>query len=120
MTPNVTPEVLALIKEGTPKPQAPALVVTAAPQKAAEPVAAPVVPESAVEPAKARPQKERAPEVISFVPMTVRVPTKIPEALLKAASDRKLRKAKPFTQQDIVAEALQNWLQKHGYMPEKG
>jgi hypothetical protein len=57
---------------------------------------------------------------MSFVPMTVRVPTRIPEALLKAASERKLKKTKPYTQQDIVAEALQNWLQKHGYMPLKG
>jgi len=34
--------------------------------------------------------------------------------LLKASSDRKIKKVHPFTQQDIVAEALTDWLKKNG------
>jgi hypothetical protein len=119
MTPQITPEAYALIKEGTPKPQTPAIVV-AAPEKPQETATDKPVREPAIESARPRTQKEREPEVVSFTPMTVRVPSKIPAALLKAASERKLQKNKPYTQQDIVAEALQVWLQKHGYMPEKG
>lgn len=47
--------------------------------------------------------------------MTFRVPATIPPALLKASSERKIKQIQPFTQQDIVAEALTAWLQKNGY-----
>jgi len=42
----------------------------------------------------------------------IRLPATIPPALLKASSERKIKKIHPFTQQDIVAEALTVWLQK--------
>lgn len=119
MTPKISPEAYALIKGGTPTPQTPAIVVAGS-EKPQEKAAPQVARDSTTEPTKPRPQKEREPEIVSFTPMTVRVPTRIPAALLKAASERKLKKARPFTQQDIVAEALQNWLQENGYMPDKG
>ena len=47
--------------------------------------------------------------------MTVRLPADIPPKLLRAATDRKIAKQRPFTQQEIVAEALAQWLRKNGY-----
>jgi hypothetical protein len=119
MTPKISPEAYALIKGGTPTPQTPAIVVAGS-EKPQEKTAPQVARDSTAEPARPGPRKEREPEIVSFTPMTVRVPARIPAALLKAASERKLKKARPFTQQDIVAEALQNWLQENGYMPDKG
>jgi hypothetical protein len=49
--------------------------------------------------------------------MSVRVPPEIPEGLIRASADRKIKKQKPWTQQDIIAEALSEWLQKHGGLP---
>jgi hypothetical protein len=48
------------------------------------------------------------------VSMTFRLPAQLPEALLRAAMERKLRHEEPFTQQDIVAEAVREWLDRHG------
>jgi len=47
--------------------------------------------------------------------MTVRLPADIPPKLLRAATDRKIARQRPFTQQEIVAEALAQWLRKNGY-----
>ena len=48
------------------------------------------------------------------VSMTFRLPTELPAALLRVAMERKLRREEPFTQQDIVAEALREWLERNG------
>jgi hypothetical protein len=116
-TPTLPPEAFAIIKEGTPKPQT--QLAATAPARPQEPALSKPAGES-VEPAKPRAQKERTTEVVASVPMTVRVASEIPLALLKASSERKLKKVRPYTQQDIVAEALQHWLQKNGYLPHKG
>jgi len=34
---------------------------------------------------------------------------------MQAAFDRKMKRQRPFTQQEIVSEALSLWLKKHGY-----
>ena len=54
------------------------------------------------------PLERRAP-----VSITVRLPAELPPALLRVAMERKLRGARPFTQQDIVAEALRDWLERN-------
>ena len=46
--------------------------------------------------------------------MTFRLPTELPAALLRVAMERKLRREEPFTQQDIVAQALREWLERNG------
>ena len=55
------------------------------------------------------PAQRRAP-----VSMTFRLPAELPTALLRAAMERKLRGEPPCTQQDIVAEAVRDWLERHG------
>ena len=51
-----------------------------------------------------------------LVSLTVRVPRVVPPGLLLASMDRKLKRQRPWTQQEIVAEALTHWLKSHGYL----
>ena len=55
------------------------------------------------------------PTVEGISPITVRLPAGVAGRLLRASLERKLRRDEPFTQQDIVAEALQDWLCRHGH-----
>ena len=52
----------------------------------------------------------------NLVSLTVRVPRMVSPGLLLASVDRKLKRQRPWTQQEIVAEALTLWLQQHGYL----
>ena len=52
----------------------------------------------------------------NLVSLTVRVPRIVSPGLLLASVDRKLKRQRPWTQQEIVAEALTLWLQQHGYL----
>ena len=45
--------------------------------------------------------------------LSIRLPAEIPQALLRASLDRKLKRIKPWTQQDIVAEALLQWFKRN-------
>ena len=53
---------------------------------------------------------------VGTVSITVRMPGSLPPRLLRASVERKLRREIPFTQQEIVAEALTLWLEQHGYL----
>ncbi|OYW23857.1 MAG: hypothetical protein B7Z55_03120 [Planctomycetales bacterium 12-60-4] len=50
------------------------------------------------------------------VSLNVRIEPEISTALLRASMDRKIQRLDPFTQRDIVADALADWLKKHGYL----
>jgi hypothetical protein len=137
-TPNLSPEAIALIKEGSPKPKVEAPVIAPAPEGVPEKtIDVALVREkraeesdvSGKEPgatsseavkapkAKATREKDLSPMATpSFVSMTFRVPPEIPEGLLRASMERKLKKVRPATQQEIVAEALSEWLKKNGYL----
>ena len=47
--------------------------------------------------------------------ITVRVPGDLTARMLRVATDRKLARIWPFTQQGIVAEAITQWLERNGY-----
>ena len=47
------------------------------------------------------------------VSMTFRLAADLSAQLVRAAVERKLRREPPFSQQDIVAEALTAWLKRH-------
>lgn len=69
-------------------------------------------------PARSKPVRDREPEPMALnalVSMTFRVPTEIPSSLVRASADRKARRVRPYTQQEIVAEALAQWLKRNGY-----
>ena len=50
------------------------------------------------------------------VSLNTRIDPEISAALLTASMQRKIQRQQPFTQQDIVAEALRDWLRKHGLL----
>ncbi|MCX6917143.1 MAG: hypothetical protein NT167_29575 [Verrucomicrobia bacterium] len=47
--------------------------------------------------------------------MSFRLPAQLSARLIEVAVRRKLRHERPFSQQDIVAEALAAWLKGHDY-----
>jgi hypothetical protein len=114
---SLPPEAIALIKQGTPKPQTDnPLVVGVKPREVSTPAPVAVATEP---PAKPRAKKEQPATTSPLVSIYVRLPADLSQSLLKSSSERKMNKTRPFTQQDIIAEALQTWLQKNGSHPEK-
>ena len=121
-TPELPPEAWALIREGTPRPQREKPVrVESIPR--ADSGATPVEPsDDSTEVETSKPVRARstpAREVEPLPPaglahLSVRLPAEIPQALLRASLDRKLKRQKPWTQQDIVAEALGQWFKRNG------
>lgn len=65
---------------------------------------------------------EGAPPLLPSGPvsMTFRLPADLPETLLRVSMSRKLRRAKPCTQQDIVTTALREWLDRNADGRETG
>jgi hypothetical protein len=49
------------------------------------------------------------------ISVTFRLPADLAGKLLEASLRRKLRREEPFTQRDIIAEALLDWLKKAGF-----
>ncbi|MEI8313675.1 MAG: hypothetical protein WCH98_23240 [Verrucomicrobiota bacterium] len=47
------------------------------------------------------------------VSMTFRLPADLPETLLRVSMERRLARRKPWSQQDIVAEAVRQWLERN-------
>lgn len=69
----------------------------------------------------ARPRSRPAPEPTSItdyllVPITTRLNPRTADALRRAHLEQKLRRQSPSTQQEIVEEALQEWLRDNGYL----
>jgi hypothetical protein len=57
-------------------------------------------------------EREESPFPIR-VPQTYRLPQRLVEDLARAAMERKIKRRKPWSQQDIVAEAIGEWLRHH-------
>jgi hypothetical protein len=91
----------------TPLPELPPAVRASLPPVAA-PTAAPELRAMAFS-HSTLPAERRAP-----VSMTFRLPSELPSALLRVAMERKLRGEPPCTQQDIVAQAVREWLERNG------
>ena len=47
--------------------------------------------------------------------LSVRIDSRIAAALLRAMTERKITATAPWVQQEIVTEALLDWLKKHGF-----
>lgn len=120
----VSPEARDFIEAGTPKPQ----FVQAQPEEAVEESTS-LVPEPAETVIPSIERKEISiPAAAPFVhvhqpageiplpvllPQTFRLPQRLVEDLARAAIERKIKRRKPWSQQDIVAEAIKEWLRKH-------
>ena len=59
------------------------------------------------------PEPAAAPLKISN--LSVRIDSRIAASLLRAMTERRIEGTAPATQQDIVADAMVDWLKKHGY-----
>jgi len=76
-------------------------------------------PETAVKANKPRLAREKPMEQLpprNLVTLSIRVPSDITDALLRASTERKLKRVKAHTQQEIAAEALTLWLERNGYL----
>ena len=115
-------EALAFVNGVKPESVAEPAAATAAPPTPLPPPPAAGGTEQGVNPAGLdkrsmlrREEPAGAPDA-GLVSVTVRVPRFVLPGLLLASVDRKLKRQRPWTQQEIVAEALANWLRKHGYL----
>jgi hypothetical protein len=123
-TPSLNADAAAFLSAGAANPK-PTLVRESAPL-VAKPVPEPA-PEVALaesprpevaRPMKKPPREKQAdfPGAVGLVSMTFRLPAEIPAGLIRASADRRLRRETPSSQQEIVAEALMQWLSKHDYL----
>lgn len=97
--PKSTPEATSK-KENIPMARA------ALKENFAEPASTPMPPSAALPPFT----------MAGAVSLNVRIEPEISTALLRASMDRKIQRLDPFTQRDIVAEALADWLRGRGYL----
>lgn len=107
-TTNLDPEAVAFVQAGQAKPRAELHEVS--------PVPEPITP-TRPEPPGLHWNVEPAVDLeTGLMTLSVRVPRSLPSSLLLASVDRKLKRQRPWTQQEIVAEALTAWLKQHGYL----
>jgi hypothetical protein len=121
LTEAVSSEARDFIQAGNPRPQ---FVQTQSGKLEREESSA-LVPElskTAIGPAEKNQIPSPAPDVQQppdeiplsvLVPQTYRVPQQLVEDLARAAIERKIKRRRPWSQQDIVAEAIKEWLRKH-------
>jgi hypothetical protein len=117
----VSPEARDFIEAGTPKPQ----FVQPQPEKVereASPALLPEPPKTVIDPTEKKQISVPVPVVHQpadeipspvLVPQTFRLPQRLIEELARAAIERKIKRRRPWSQQDIVAEAIKEWLRKH-------
>jgi hypothetical protein len=93
--------------------EAPKVETTRAEQKTKEPVSEPLLPKENVQtPEIATTSQHPA----GMMGLNTRVPPHISAALLRASVDRKIERRSRAAVQDIVNEALTEWLIKAGYI----
>jgi len=114
-TGSLTDAALDFVKAGTPKPPADAVLSAVVPAKPAA-VDEPRPMARSAKPRLRIGEESEGEAEAGLVSLTVRVPRIVPPGLLLASVDRKLKRQRPWTQQEIVAEALTHWLQEHGYL----
>ena len=114
-TGDLSGEASAFLAAGNPKPfQANAVSAAAPPPQAAG--GEEIRPANPPEPRfRVNDRGDEEPEA-GLVSLTVRVPRILLPGLLLASVDRKLKRKRPFTQQEIVTEAITAWLKTHGYL----
>jgi hypothetical protein len=118
----VSPEARDFIQAGIPKSQ---FVQTDSKKEEGEATPPALLETKAVEQTSEaqQPAKKRMPKQVTeegeesplpiLVPQTYRLPQRLVEDLARAAMERKIKRRKPWSQQDIVAEAIGEWLSHH-------
>lgn len=115
----MTPDKIAFIKGAEVKTQEPAKTkeVELATESSDDTKPAERKPKAA----KRSPKEEYEPapnEVLDeiLVSRTARFQYRTAQALTRAHLERKLKRQKPTTQQEIIETAVQHWLKEHGYL----
>ena len=114
-TNSLSDAALDFVKAGSPRPELEPVATAVAPSKPAA-VEEPRPAANSVKRSLRIGEDGDAEAEAGLVSLTVRVPRIVPPGLLLASVDRKLKRQRPWTQQEIVAEALTRWLQEHGYL----
>ena len=113
----LTPEEEAFLNTGKPTPVTPAEPKSKPkPKKEAPPMARSAVKEQFTPdtpPASGNPAQYALAGTGSI---NARIDPLITTALLRASVERRISRQTPSTQRDIIAEALSDWLKKHGYL----
>lgn len=71
----------------------------------------PVPAVSSPAPAEVKPSADS--KITGTISMTFRLPAALSGRLGRVSAERKLQRQRPFSQQDIVAEALDEWLKRN-------
>ncbi len=126
-TVDLPPEAVALIREGNPTPKAAHPIISRVETKpdTGEPQATDPARNASERPGRPRSdnslarkgEKSRSNEALPLEEPTVsrsfRLPESLPPALLRAATERRINRVPPWTQEEIVTEAIQQWLKKN-------
>jgi hypothetical protein len=116
-TPELSQEALDFITGAAAKPSShPVPVVNSEPpaaQSNAVSLALPPIAPSKSNRVLNEPSQLSPTPTSATISMTFRLPAHLAPRLFRASVERKLQRAHPFSQQDIVAEALANWLQSN-------
>jgi len=119
-TAELSPEALAFIRQGTPKPEAERLAskpIAPASEIKSQPPENDAAAEAVARPKpRIQARQEAAPVQGPLVGLSFRLPAEIHHALMRASFERKMQRQEPWTQQEIAAEALAGWLKKQGYL----
>ena len=109
----------AFLKQGRAKPRAKKKAKPtpkSQPRKEEPPMSKPAMKRQVVvesPPEVSRIELPTSPPKVNF--LTARIDSRIADALLRAATERRIQRIVPATHQDIVGEAMVDWLKKHGY-----
>lgn len=125
--PTLSPEATAFLKAAEPTPLAsaveevrPTLALAPAPVQERREAPLDKTPDEAPQRRNTKSDRIENAKEVSAVPEVLvadsfKLPQTLHRRLLRASSDRKLERLKPYTKQDIVATALDEWLAKRGY-----
>lgn len=113
-TADLPPEALAVIKEGAVRPvEARRPVLAPEPEPERRPPAITQPPQRLPSPIEVEVPDEAVKR--GLVPLSVRVNADLSDFLLRVSFERKLQRRQPYSQQDIVTQAVLQWLKRNGY-----
>ncbi len=112
---DLPPEAIALIREGRPMPQAvPVLDENPEPTVPNQPEPKPKVTRKLEnKPIERQPVETGSTLEVRSVSRSFRLPENLLVALLRASTERRISRIKPFTQEEMVADAIREWLTKN-------
>lgn len=121
-TPELSPEALAFVRQGNPAPQTPHPVVAVRSEPRpleeahpSEPERKPAPAQESLPPSKASRTRAREPVLQEepAVSRSFRLPKSLTRTLLRTSTERRINRQPPWTQEEIVKEAIEQWLRRN-------